>query len=384
MKTKVKKLKVKKKVQKIAQKTETTKSPKIAKKQKPQKSLKTKSEGLLYEKKETLEILQAIKPGLAIKDIVESMTNFYFSGTTVVTYNDKISISYPFVTDFQGFVRADTLYNLIAKLPHTAFKLKQDDNSIKLISKGVNVTLPSIEDSEVTDRITLINNEIENVKWKKVPENFSESISICSFAASKSETESTISCVYVDTDKCVATDSKRIAFAKLSDSMKPMFIKASEVKHLVKIDPIYYGLSKGWLFFKNKIGSIFSMRKIEGDFPAWEKLFDFEGKTIELPKNILQGIDLATVFTQIDHSATLGIIIENNLCHILISTEGGNLKYKQPVKYDGEQIKFVVNPEFLKEMLKHSTVITFSDKRAKLETETYSILTALYSTDEDE
>lgn len=374
-------MKVKKKVLK---KKENPKNKKLSLKPKKTKKQETSSEGLLYEKKETLEILQAVKPGLAVKDIVESMTNFYFSGSTVVTYNDKISISYPFKTDFLGFVRADTLYNLIAKLPESKFKLQQKGDFINLISKGVNVKLPSLGDEEVIKRINVVNQETEKVKWKKLPTNFCAGISICSFVASKAESESTISCVYVTKDKCVGTDNKRVAFANLDKEMPDLFIKASEVKHLIKIEPIKYGISKGWLFFKNKVGSVFSIRKIEGSFPEWEELFNFEGKSVELPKNITQGVDLASVFSQIDHSATLGVIIEKNLCKILINTEGGNLKYKVPVDYNDEPIEFVVNPDFLKEMLQHSTTITFADQKAKLETENYSILTVLYGKDDDE
>lgn len=351
----------------------------------PKKEVSQKSQetDLIYEKAPVIEILSAIKPGLASKDIVESMKNFYFSGETVVTYNDKISISYPFKTDFTGFVKADTLYNLISKLPYPKFKLQGKNDQISLTSKGVNVNLPSIEDTEVIKRIEVINTEIEKVKWKKLPSNFSDSISICSFAASKSETESTISCVYIKEDTCVATDNKRIAYATLDKVMSELFIKASEITHLVKIEPLKYGVSKGWLFFKNKIGCIFSIRKIEGGFPDWKPLFDFQGKEVELPKNILQGVDLASVFTQLDHSAILNITIEKNKCLITITTEGGNLKYVVPVDYKDEPIQFVINPEFFKEMLKHSTTLTFIEGKAKLETKNYSILTALYASEEE-
>jgi hypothetical protein len=47
----------------------------------PKKEVSQKSQetDLIYEKAPVIEILSAIKPGLASKDIVESMKNFYFS-----------------------------------------------------------------------------------------------------------------------------------------------------------------------------------------------------------------------------------------------------------------------------------------------------------------
>jgi hypothetical protein len=53
------------------------------------------------------------------------------------------------------------------------------------------------------------------------------------------------------------------------------------------------------------------------------------------------------------------------------------------VDYKDEPIQFVINPEFFKEMLKHSTTLTFSEGKAKLETKNYSILTALYVSEEE-
>jgi len=348
-------------------------------------AIKGESGDFIYDKDQVLTILGAIKPGLASKDIVESMKNFYFSGETVVTYNDRISVLYPFLTDFKGFVRADTLYSLIDKLPESKFKLKQKEggSGVILTSKGVSVDLPSIMDEEVVTRIGVVNKEITEANWQDLPTNFSDSISVCSFAAAKSEVASTISCVYINGDKVVATDSKRIAFAKIDKEMPALFIKAEEVKNLVAIKPTHYSVSNGWILFKSSSGSIFSIRKIDGSFPEWEPLFEFEGNVVELPKTILHGIDLASVFTKIDLSAVLSITIGENLCKIVITTEGGNLKYQVPLDYEGEAISFVVNPDFLKEMIKHSTVITFAESKAKLETETYSILTALYGKDDE-
>jgi len=82
------------------------------KKKTPKKELKLQSkEAKIYDKGKTLKILSAIKPGLAMKDIVEGMKNFYFDGKNIITYNDKVSIMHPFVTDFKSFIHAETFIN---------------------------------------------------------------------------------------------------------------------------------------------------------------------------------------------------------------------------------------------------------------------------------
>jgi len=273
---------------------------------------------------------------------------------------------------------------LISKLPSDQFKMSPiTDAQIKIESKGVDVTLVAITDSEIIKRISVVNKGIKKVEWKKLPKNFIESINLCSFAASKSDTDSTISCIRLINKTCVATDKKRIAYAKLKSKIEPMFIKASEVKHLLGIEPTNYGSNKGWLFFKNKDGCVFSIRKIEGNFPKWKHLFDFEGSKVDLPSELLNGIDLASVFTNDGNAPHLKIKIEKNLCKLEVQTDEGKLKYSAPVDYNLDLIDFTINPDFLKEMIKFATTITFVEGKAKLETKTFAVLTAFFSKDED-
>jgi hypothetical protein len=163
-----------------------------------------------------------------------------------------------------------------------------------------------------------------------------------------------------------------------------MFIKASEIKHLLGINPTHYGSNRGWLFFKNEEKCVFSIRRIEGGFLKWEHLFKFEGTQVNLPKELLNGIDLASIFNEYGSTLPLNIYIEKDVCYLTIKTESGKLDYQIPIEYDQKPIDFVINPDFLKEMMRFDTTITFVGKKAKLETENYAVLTALWSKDEDE
>ena len=46
-------------------------------------------------KAELIKALEAVRPGLANKEMIEQSTSFAFMKDRVVTYNDEISISYP-------------------------------------------------------------------------------------------------------------------------------------------------------------------------------------------------------------------------------------------------------------------------------------------------
>jgi len=327
---------------------------------------------------ELLSALEKIKPGIASRGIVESMTYYFFSGKEVVTYNDKISIQYPLETSFSLFVKASDLLKIVSKSTSDTISLVEKGNKLNIKSAKLKASLATIKDEEITSRIANVNKSIEEVKWKKLPDNFSECISLCFFAASKVESDQTLTCLHIDKKDCCASDNMRIAYAVFNSPMDNMLLKASEVGNLISINPTSYAISKAWLHFKNEDGCIFSIRQVNGFFPEVLELFKFEGTKIKLPQSITEGIDMASIFAD-DIQPSIDVKISNNICIISVKSDGGSLAYRSKIKYSGDDVTFVVNPQFLMEMMKHSTSITVCEDKAKLETENFSLITALYA-----
>lgn len=331
------------------------------------------------DRKKLLEVLKKVKPGIADKAIVESMMYFYFSGKEVVTYNDKISVLHPLKTDFQLFVQAEKLYKIVSLAKATTLKMTEKENSLNIRTSTINVDLTTILDEEITERINLISKSISGVKWKKLPSNFLESASMCAFAASKLDAEQIMSCLYFNEKECMATDNDRFAIAPIEGKIDTMFFKASQITNLRDINPDKYVVTKAWVHFKNEEGCIFSIRRIEGTFPEELKdAFDFDGTTVTLSENILEGTDLASIFVD-SMEPTITIRITKGMCIVSVTSDGGGSKHRSKVDYDGTDIVFTLNPEFLKEMLKHSTTIVIDDdrSRAKLSAGDFSMLTSL-------
>ncbi len=333
---------------------------------------------VLYERKAVLEILKMIKPGVASKDLVESMKYFFLSGKEIVTYNDRISISHPLQTSFSTFVKADAFFNVMAKSTAGEITIAKGKDKINVKAKGLNVNLTTVVDDDIVSRIKTIRESLVDAKWFKLPDNFSECINLCSFAASKAESESTLSCVRIEPKCVIASDNNRIAMATMDKSMNPMFIKASEVKNLISIKPIAYSLSTGWLHFKNEQNCIFSIREVKGDYPNFHTHFKFDGERVDLPKNLTEGTDLASIFTTETDQPFISITIFNNKCLLSVSSEFGGMDFTTPIEYSGQKLEFIINPDFLLEMMKYSTSIVLTKGKAKLEAENFSLLTSLY------
>jgi len=338
---------------------------------------------MVLNRKKLLEILKKVKPGIADKDIVEAMTYLYFSGKEVVTYNDKISIKHPLETDFNLFIKADDMYKIVSLSKAEEFNLTEKENKLNIRSKNMNVNLTTIIDEEIVDRIGLIRKSLDKKKWIKLPENFMECAKLCSFAASKTEAESTLSSIYVNGKDCMAFNNDQFASAELKGTVKEFFFKASQISNLSSIEPIYYILTKAWIHFKNEDGCIFSIRRIDGDFPDLLDVLDFEGQSVDLSTDILEGADIASIFTD-SLEPVVTIKISKGKCIVSVKSEGGGSQHRSKITYEGPDIEFNLNPDFLKEMLAHSTTITLDENstKAKLSTENFTMMTSLKSLEE--
>lgn len=323
-----------------------------------------------------LNVLKRVKPGVASKDIVESMTYVFFSGTNAVTYNDKISIQHPLKTGFTTFVKADSLYGVVSKSTAQEIDLNMKGDTLNIKSKGLNVRLATIEDDEFLKRTELVSKSLSKAKWKALPNNFMDCVELCSFAAASMESEYTLSCVKVDGKECVASDNQRIAIATLDGKMEEMFLKATEIKNLTSTQPTYYYQSKAWVHFKNEEDCIFSIRKVKGLFPDFAEFAKFKGTKIKLPISILEGAEIASVFKD-EEKPSVTISIDEGSILVSIKSASGGSKHKSKLKYSGPPLTFTINPDFLKEMMNHSTTIIVKDDKAKLTTENFTLVTSL-------
>jgi len=328
-------------------------------------------------RKNLLTALTQILPGVDKKKTVESLSYFYLSRQHIISYNNKISIRFPLQTDFSAFIKANDLFNLVSKASADEVLMKKDGDKVKIKIGKVQGTLATIEDEEFTVRLQNVSESLEGVKWMKLPDTFEECVLLCAFAASKSESEGTLTCVRISGVDATATDNSRIAHAKMSSEMKPLFLKASEVKSLLGINPTHYAGSKAWLHFKNEDGCVFSIRKVKGEFPDCLPMFDFEGTEVTIPKEVLEGVDIASIFID-DSTPSISINISANKCVVTVESEAGNIKHSSDINYKGKEINFKINPDFFNEMMKHSTTLIVSDDKAKLSTENFSLVVCLY------
>ena len=328
-------------------------------------------------RKELLNALLSVKPGIASKDIIESMTYFYFSGEAVISYNDVISIQYPLKTDFQAFIKADDFFKVVSKVKADSLAFKLEDNQLKMKSDKMLNSFATIYDEEIVSRIAAVQESLADATMKKLPTEFIEAVTLCSQVASKNESDQMLTCLYVSKKDIVATDNIRIAHYKLKTAMDDIMVKASELKALVNMDPTKYAVTSSWVHFKNDAGCTFSIRKVKGSYPDMIKHTQFEGVEVTLPKGIMDGVDVASVFTE-DTDDAITVTIKKGKYRIYKESDAGKVDFRDSIDYNGQDIFFKINPNLLREMLNHSTNVTIGVRSARLSSDNFLLVTSLF------
>ena len=304
-------------------------------------------------RKEFLTILENLKPGLANREIIEQSGKFVFNDNLIRTYNDEITVSYPFELDIAGAVPAKEFIEFIKKLPDKEIDISTDDNEIIIRGRKRKAGIKTEQE------IKLPKLELDIKKWYKLPENFSDVLKFCRFSCSDNIEKPWMTCINVKDNYAYSCSHHRATRYKLNMKVqKELMIPADAAKSLIPYKPTKFNIENNWIHFSNETNSIFSCRTIMDKFKDINKLFDVPGKEVQIPKDFVSVIERSDVF-QTD--------MDDKYVTILLSEKGikcrgeGSIGWMEEVTmsdYKGPDLMFYVNPILFAEILHHlNTVI---------------------------
>jgi len=308
-----------------------------------------------------VDILAAVKPGLAKKAIVEQSTHFVMTGNEVITYNDRICISHPFKTDFHCSVSAEELYKILVGISHEEIDFEFKDQKIHIKGKGFNAGLATDTGENILKMVGLLDLKEANEIKKPLPVDFIEAITMCMFSASKDLTNPGMACLLVENQYVASTDDLRISEYKMKSKMDcSILLPASSAVELVRFAVDQYVVSKdnAWIHFFGKNGVCFSSRLVEADFPPYSKFLEgFDSSEIKLPDNVKQMVETASVLTEgeISLDKEINIEIKDGLLRVKGQNNIGWIESEIEVNFkNADSIQFGVNPFFMLKIMDHT------------------------------
>ena len=303
--------------------------------------------------------LQKVKPGLSNDDWVEQTNTFVFEKDKIRTYNELISVVFPFTTDLVGAVKAKEFYDIIAKYPDEEIEITQDE--FKFIVKGKGRKSSVNTEQQISLPVVSVDGS-----WKELPGNFKEALSFCLFNASKDMSIPYQNCLNVDEDRIISYDSYRGTIYKLDKEIENQFlIPAKVVKELIKYNPTHYIASNSFIHFKNTEGITFSSRKRMDKFKDLSEFFTVENiVSLTVPKEIEKILDRVAVLAGKDEEGDklITLVLDNN--KLIFEGKGVIGKHTEEIdiEYTGEKLKIMTSPVFLKEIISHSNTIGIGNR----------------------
>lgn len=304
------------------------------------------------QREDFVRVLTAVQPGLASREVLEQTQSFIFVDKMVVTYNDEVSVRYPFDGGFTGAVKAEELFKLLRRTKSTTIDVEVTDKELSVRTKSSKAGIalepdiiapinemkcPALDDPEA---------------WHDLPANFKEALKFCHPCIGQNMSRPLLTCIHFNTTRAEATDSFRISVYKLTgEPLKQKFlVPGTAVKDISGYVMKEYCVANGWLHLKTADNAIFSCRTYTDEYPSVEKALHVEGREFKFPDGMDAVVERAVVFIEAEEFATdkkIEIAVQPG--KMLIHSQGRNGWFKEVLSsdYDGTPFMFYISPSFL-------------------------------------
>jgi len=334
-------------------------------------------------RKELLDILLAVRPGLADKSIVEQATHFIFTGREVLTYNDRICVSHPFESTFQCSVEADKFYKVLSKLDQDELHCDYKEPNLLISAEGVDAGLSGYAGREIFDLAQDIG--LDDLEWRGLPSDFVEGVLFCGFAASRDATQTLLSCISVRDDCVVSSDNRRISEYKMQEAIEtPFLIPARNAAELSKFEVIEYSVSNSWVCFRTEKGVFFCSRVVKGEYYDVTEDFVFDRTRMKLPKALKDVVDRAAILAagEVDIDKRIDVRIGGGKISCRGEQETGWIETELDIKFKRDLvIRFSINPIFFSQILDKTSVMECGENRVLFWSGSFRHLVLLYMED---
>jgi len=307
-------------------------------------------------RKELLAALEAVRPGLAARDLIEQSTAFVFRDARIYTYNDVVAVSHPCPAGLAGAVQSKELHALLTRL--TDDDIEVETTADEMLVRGKRNKAGVALQAEITLPI----NEVGGKKtWTALPQGFAAAVKFVLFSAGADMTKPWSTAVHVAGHAVETCDNFRLTRYLLqvkkgvvSKIDADLLIPAAACTDLVKYAPTHYSADDQWIHFMNAAGTEFSCRIVADKFPDLSPFVDREWQhEVEFPVDTAEILERAQVFLVGDKNIQPVVSVKLSSGRLTVSAKGAAGWFEEVVRVvaSKEAFEFLINPNALADML---------------------------------
>lgn len=319
------------------------------------------------DREELLEVLNLVRPAVSSssQEIIEQSNHFIFSKNEILAYNDRLLIAYEYDTDLKCTVEASLLFKLLSRMKSETVNLDRDGGKLNIWDDKVNASIPIVEESEIFDYIQKVTENLKDVEWYELSEDFTEGLRLCAFSAETDQMQGTLTCVRVEGKDVMSGSRSRVSWYEMDKPVpEDFYIQANLIQELARYEGISsYALSKSWAHFKSDAGITFSARRVipMDLLPFREPFKDLtDGVRLRVPADLRESIETVNIVNEGEMAGDklVTLIIDSDRITCESVTKRG--KISEDVLFDKpndleELIKVRIRPEFLIDVLDKTT-----------------------------
>lgn len=322
---------------------------------------------------ELIAVLNNLKCGLTANEILEQSNAFIFQDGKICSFNGEIFA----VADYDIGIKKDfaivgsDLLKLLEKFP---------DNQIRIDLKGKELFIQGKNKRAgitIFEKVLLPFDEVPKpTKFKKLSENFFHDLLQCARICGRDHTNPKTTHVHLSSNLIEATDRYRIFRIEIKTGFtKDLMIPADAILSIGNKNIIKVSQKESWLHMISSEKVRYSIRCADIEYLENDVINDaikMDRQNIgKFPRGIIQALERAQVMQGDDYLNLVHITLKNGLVKIRTEKKNGWYEEKKPVKYSGQPISFMVNLDFLKEILTKTLKVKFGETKIKIEKDNF-------------
>jgi len=291
---------------------------------------------------ELIQALEAVKVGLSTGGSSEISHTFIFMDGFVFTYNDEISVRFPFSIGVEGAVDGKLFLSFLHKLKGDIISIDKNETGSEITVKQKRSKSGFTVQQDVD---TPLSNITYTKKWISLEDtDFTKALQFTKHIPTADMSTPALTCIYLSGGKIQASDRYRVVEyvfdAENKTKIKNTLIPQQALGAVIAMNPTGIQISGNWVHFKNKKGSVLSCRTYDADFPNVSSFIGLTGDSITLPAGLLDILEKTALFGEVDNIIT--ITIQKKI--LLIESKDVNGWYKEKIKinYQGPEITFSI------------------------------------------
>lgn len=251
-------------------------------------------------KNELLTTLKMVLPGVDSNSVLfEGMDVFVFDDDVIKSYNNNISVSFPFNIGIKAVIKAFEFYSALSRISGDIIHINCTETQLTVSDDVTMLSMNIVDSAKILSCIESM--QLNDIEWDYLPETFVRGVELCSFSIASNTSFGVLNFLRVEGDKIVTSDNFRASVFTLPIDMESFSIMRQAALEIVKIVGLNkYAVGEVWVHFKNESGVVFSVRKVVGDYPSDDILNLFEGtksSIYKFPIGLKATIDRIAVFS---------------------------------------------------------------------------------------